>query len=235
MNGNENQELERLSGGNPQIKATLEQTCDTGRSGTAAATAEPVFRDKQSLLGYVVQQSKSLGTWIERVEDLVCGMIGNGQENDVFLSVDGQFAIKLNNFALLPSSATNLEGFIHRLIAHNRLFPEDAYTIIGFADNSNGEPCAVMQQPFIEPARYATDAEINEFLESHGYTIDMDDIWFNGQYEISDVKSSNVLVDFDGNFHFIDAIVNDVNAQVERINRISIKRPGEKNTKEEKK
>ena len=69
MNGNENQELERLFGGNPQIKATLEQACDTGRSGTAAATAEPVFRDKQSLLGYVVQQSKSLGTWIERIEE----------------------------------------------------------------------------------------------------------------------------------------------------------------------
>ena len=235
MDTYEDQELERLFGSNPRIQTTLEQTHDIGRSHHTTKETEPVFRDKQSLLGHVVQQSKSLGTWIERVEDLVCGMIGNGQENDVFLSVDGQFAIKLNNFALLPSSATNLEGFIHRLIAHNRLFPEDAYTIIGFADNSNGEPCAVMQQPFIEPARYATDAEINEFLESHGYTVDMDDIWFNGQYEISDVKSSNVLVDFDGNFHFIDAIVNDVNAQVERINRISIKRPGEKNTKEEKK
>ncbi len=230
MNDNENQELERLFGGNPRIQATLEQACDTGRSCTATATAESVFRDKQSLLGHVVQRAKSLGTWIERIENLVSGMIGNGQENDVFLSVDGLFAIKLNNFALLPSSASKLEGFIHRLIAHNRLFPEDAYTIIGFADNSNGDPCVVLKQPFIEPARYATDAEIDDFLESHGYTVDMDDIWFNGQYEISDVKSSNVLVDLDANFHFIDAIVNDVNSKIEGINRVSIKRPGKRST-----
>ena len=27
--------------------------------------------------------------------------------------------------------------------------------------------------------------KIDDFLESHGYTVDMDDIWFNGQYEAS--------------------------------------------------
>ena len=46
-------------------------------------------------------------------------MIGNVQENDVFLSADGYYVIKLNNFALLSPSATGLDGFIHRLMAHN--------------------------------------------------------------------------------------------------------------------
>ena len=153
-------------------------------------------------------------------------MIGNGQENDVFLSTDGYYVIKLNNFALLSPSATSLDGFIHRLIAHNELFPDDAYIIIGFTHNSIGEPCVVLKQPFIEPLRYATDEEIDDFLESHGYTVDMDDIWFNGQYEISDVKSSNVLVDLDGNLHFIDAVVNNVNYKMDAVNKVSVKRPG---------
>lgn len=226
MNSNEQQELERLFGSHPCIKATLEQTCNLGGSNPAAAQARPVFRDRESLLRHVVQRAKSLRTWIERIEDHISGMIGNGQENDVFLSTDGCYVIKLNNFALLSPSATSLDGFIHRLIAHNELFPDDAYIIIGFTHNSIGEPCVVLKQPFIEPLRYATDEEIDDFLESHGYTVDMDDIWFNGQYEISDVKSSNVLVDLDGNLHFIDAVVNNVNYKMDAVNKVSVKRPG---------
>jgi hypothetical protein len=230
MNNDEQQQLERLFGGNPHLKATLEQACDFDGKDQESAEAQPVFRDKQSLLRHVVQRAQSLGTWIERIEDYVKEMIGNGQENDVFISLDDVFAIKLNNFALLPDSATSLNGFIHRLIAHNKLFPEDAYTILGFAFNSENEPCVVLQQPFIEPLRYATDAEIDDFLESHGYTVDMDDIWFDGRYEISDVKSSNVLVDLDGNFHFIDAVVNDVRYPIDKVNKISIKHPGKRST-----
>ena len=112
MNDNENQELERLFGGDTRIKATLEQTCDFGRGDSSTAETQPVFRDKQSLLGHVVQRAKSLGTWIERIED--------------------------------------------------------------------------------------------------------------------HVKSSNVLVDHDGNLHFIDAIVNRMDARIEHVNRISIKHPGKR-------
>ena len=69
MNSNEQQELERLFGGNPRIKATLEQTCGFGNENSDPTTAQPVFRDRESLLRHVVQRTKSLGTWIERIED----------------------------------------------------------------------------------------------------------------------------------------------------------------------
>lgn len=52
----------------------------------------------------------------------------------------------------------------------------------------------------------------------------------NGQYEISDVKCSNVLVDLDGNLHFIDAVVNDISVRIDKINKISIKHPGKRTT-----
>ena len=116
----------------------------------------------------------------------------------MFVAKDGLSVIKLNNFGLLPKAATSLAGFVHRLISHNKLFPEDAYTIIGFALNSGNEPCVVLRQPYIKAERYATDEEIDEFLEAHGYTVDMDDIWFNRTYEISDVKPTNVLLDQKG-------------------------------------
>ena len=119
MNSNEQQELERLFGSHPCIKATLEQTCGFGYKNSDTTKAQPIIRDRESLLGHVVQRAKSLGTWIERIEDHISGMIGNVQENDVFLSADGYYVIKLNNFALLSPSTTGLDGFIHRLMAHN--------------------------------------------------------------------------------------------------------------------
>ena len=228
MTSNEQQELERLFSSHPCIKDTLEQACGLSNKNPDTEEAQPIFRDRESLLRHVVQRAKELGTWIEKIEDYVKQMIGNGQENDVFISKDDLYAIKLNNFALLSDSATNLDGFLHRLISHNMFFPEDSYTILGLAYNSSFEPCVVLRQPFIEPLRYATNAEIDNFLESHDYTVDMDDIWFNGQYEISDVKSSNVIVDMEGNYHFIDAVVNNVNFNIDSVNRISIKHPGKR-------
>ena len=118
MSDNENRQLEQLFGGNKRIKAMLEQACGFSNKTSATDDAQPVFRDKQSLLRHVVQRAKSLGTWIE-IEPLIGSMIGNGQ------------------------------------------------------------------------------------------------------YEISDVKCSNVLVDLDGNLHFIDAVVNDISVRIDKINKIS--------------
>lgn len=208
----------------------MEPSGDSRGSHRTAENAGCVTRDKQSLLRNVVDRAKGTGTWFPDISHIVGEVIGNGQENDVFLSVDRLHVIKLNNFALVPHEATSLEGFIHRLITHNKLFPECAYTILGFTNNADNEPCAILRQPYIKATRYATDEEIDDFLEAKGYTVDMDDIWFDGQYEISDVKSSNVLVDNNGNLHFIDAVVNDTNIKVAKTNKVSIKHPGKRTT-----
>ena len=89
----------------------------------------------------------------------------------------------------------------------------------------------MLRQPYIKAERYATDEEIDEFLEEHGYTVDMDDIWFDGTYEISDVKPTNVLLDQKGNLHFIDAVVNEVSFKIDMINKISIKHYRKQKTK----
>ncbi len=83
----------------------------------------------------------------------------------------------------------------------------------------------------IKAVRYAKDEEIDEFLEDCGYTVDMNYIWFDGIYELSDLNPSNVLVDENGNLHFIDAVVNDISVKVDKINRISVRHP-EKRTKQ---
>lgn len=44
------------------------------------------------------------------------------------------------------------------------------------------------------------------------------------------VKSYNVLVDHDGNLHFIDAVVNDTKVNVFKVNKVSIKYPNKRKT-----
>jgi hypothetical protein len=97
MNNDEQQQLERLFGGNPNLLATLEQACDFDGKDQESAEAQPVFKDKQSLLGHVVQRAQSLGTWIERIEDYVKEMIGNGQENDVRYQIDKMNKISIRH------------------------------------------------------------------------------------------------------------------------------------------
>ena len=220
--------MEQLFGGDKRIQAVMEHTgVQCAGSGTATSAGR-IIGNKESLLRNVVERAKELGAWIPDIGSIVDRVIGNGQENDEFISVDGLNVIKLKNFALLSSEAVSLDGFVHRLKSHNALFPECAYTIIGFTSNGDNQPCAVLQQPYIKAERYAIDSEIDAFLESCGYSVDIDDIWFDGQFEISDVKSSNVLVDENGNLHFIDAVVNDISIKVDRINRISVKHPGKR-------
>lgn len=71
MDSNEHGELERIFGGNSRIKATLEQVCGFRNKDTEPAGTQPVFGNRESLLRYVVQRAKELGTWIERIEDYV--------------------------------------------------------------------------------------------------------------------------------------------------------------------
>lgn len=116
--------MEQLSGHDKRIQTVLELSGDILGSNRTAEDAGFLTGNKQSLLGNVVERAKEVGAWIPDIAGIVSKVIGNGQENDVFLSVDGTHVIKLNNFGLVPTEAKSLEGFIHRLITHNKLFPD---------------------------------------------------------------------------------------------------------------
>lgn len=85
--------------------------------------------------------------------------------------------------------------------------------LIGFTRNARGEVSAIIRQPFVDAEREATDAEIDDFLEEHGFTVDMTDEWSDGKYGIIDLKPSNILVDKDGRLRFIDVVVRDMEKQ----------------------
>ena len=205
-------ELDRLCGGNAAISRTIESARVGGGNDRATTQVGQGGGTRESLLGEIVQRAKENGTWIDDIQAVSSGeYIGHGQEHEVYRAKDGKSVVKLNNLDFIPKNATDLNDFINRALTQNELFPSDAFTILGFAYNSKREISVVLQQPYVLAEREATDEEIDQFLEDHGFTVDIRDIWSDGRYEITDLKTSNVLVDTNGRLRFIDVVAKKTN------------------------
>ena len=205
---------ERVFAGNEAVMRTVAEASDSGVRDSSTEEAGRGSGSKESLLRDVVRRAKESKTWVEDIKsELADNYIGEGQENEVFLSKDGKSVIKVNNFKFVPEDASDLSAFVDRLRAHNELFPADAMELIGFTENSRGEVSAIIRQPFVDAEREATDAEIDEYLEDRDFTVDMTDEWSDGKYGILDLKPSNVLVDKNGRLRFIDVVVRDMDRQ----------------------
>lgn len=204
---NEQGEVAGISGESGSLDGENEAATILRRAGdrTAASDGRGSWT-KESLLGDVVRRSKESQTWIEDIQSIAGKHLLRGGENDVYLSNDGKSVIKVNDFSYLPDNSTNFDSFMNRVDAHNELFPNDAITVLGFTRNSEGMISVVLSQPYISNAREATQEEIDNFLEGMDFYTDMSGNWTDGTFDIADTKPNNVLVDADGNLHFIDVL-----------------------------
>lgn len=204
---NEPGEVEGISGESSGLDGENEAASILRRAGDRTAASDGRGRwTKESLLRDVVRRSKESQTWIEDIQPIAGKHLLRGGENDVYLSNDSKSVIKVNDFSYLPDNSTNFDSFMNRVDAHNELFPHDAITIIGFTLNSEGRVSVVLSQPYISNAREATQEEIDNFLEGMDFYTDMSGNWTDGTFDIADTKPNNVLVDEDGNLHFIDVL-----------------------------
>lgn len=210
LNGREHEqgEVAGVSGESGSLDGKNEAEAYLRRAGDRTTAEDGQSRwTRNTLLRDVVQRNKGHQTWIDDIQSIISGeRIGLGGENDVYLSRDGKSVVKINDFSYLPENSTNFDSFMNRVDAHNELFPHDAITILGFTLNSDGKVSVVLSQPYISNAREATQEEIDNFLEEMGFYTDMSGNWTDGTYEIADTKPNNVLVDEDGNLHFIDVL-----------------------------
>jgi hypothetical protein len=169
--------------------------------------------EKESFLGQLEISARINGTWIDNLLTIADEAISRGQENEVYASPDGKNVVKLNNLSLLDENH-NFGSFVDRLCSHNHLFPNVTYRIIGFAENSLGEVCVALKQPYVRNAKEATWGQIKSGLTDIGFRYtrlpDGEMGWTNGEYELWDAEPRNVLLDFKDRFYFIDTVVNSV-------------------------
>jgi hypothetical protein len=115
-------------GANPTVKSQFE--------------SRAVVKEKQTI--FLKSYALNSGIWLSSLPPDT-QYLTRGGESKVFLDSDKLNVIKVNDGVYY---ATWTEYFTS-LAIHNLLFPNTAYTLIGFAQDSSNL-CAVLGQPFIE-------------------------------------------------------------------------------------
>lgn len=213
--------LESISKSKGVLKTIAESTSTINlRNHTTPASNALRRWNKFTGLRQLAENAVKNGVWIEDFTPLtVDGLIINrGTENTVYLSIDRKNVIKLNHFSFLNEDDTRFEFirdmdyFFNRIIAHYALFPENAYQLIGFSENRNGQISVILKQPFIYDVAFPTQQEIDTELQkrnfrkmtlgkgvNHGFIG-----YTDGTFELTDAKPQNVLIDKNGAWYFID-------------------------------
>ena len=226
LNQNPNKNLNkdvitRRIGSRAQAQRRVNETLDAAadnfrRNQTATAEKQQGTWDRGPVLGYVIRAAKKNLSFIpdEELKKIVGDSIGHGEENFVYhAKYDDTKVIKLNDFTM-TDSLFRINEFIDRINAHNQFMPEDKYTPLGFAYNQKGDPCIVMEQPYLKGTT-PTREEITQYLTDHGFKLDMIQIsadevdlgWTNGEFDLWDAEPRNVIKDENGDLHFFDTMI----------------------------
>ena len=136
------------------INSILEQAAYIARrEKETAGTLEPTESYKRGQTKELIDFANSNNLWIS-LSELNVEFLSKGGENEVYTGNKDNIVIKLNNFEY---AGDDLENFFIRINAHNKLFGNVPYQMIGFAYNSQQEFCAVLIQPYILAEREATE------------------------------------------------------------------------------
>ena len=125
-----------------------------------------------------------------------------GGESQVYLEDNGKHVVKINDAIYY---ATWLEYF-NSILLHNLIFPDTAYTFIGFIEIDD-ILYAVTRQSFITAHGQAQLDDIRTFLEYNGFTNTKRQDYFNAEYGLilEDMHDENVIINSDKLF-FIDTV-----------------------------
>ena len=147
------------------------------------------------------QYAKENGMWIPMSDIFDLGVPGpSGNENDTYVSND--IIYKVNNLL----NTGSILRLLDRVMWHNNLFYDTAYTLYGFTGFDGRTIMPVLQQKLVKDAVPATVVEIETYMAAIGFTKQNDKGRFaNEEYAVWDLVPRNVLRDKDGDVFIIDA------------------------------
>ena len=150
--------------------------------------------------------SKARGFWIPMEDIFKLGVPGpSGNENDTYVSDDGIY--KVNN--LLNNGS--IAGLLHKILLHNMLFPDTAYSFFGFAGFDGRTVQPVLLQPKVSNAQPAKQIMIDTYMAALGFEkMSEEGRYSNGKYKAWDILPRNVLVDNDGDVFVVDAEIKEL-------------------------
>ena len=147
------------------------------------------------------QMAKANGCWIPMMDIFDLGVPGpSGNENDTYVAE--KVIYKVNN--LLNSGS--IVALLRKILMHNLIFPDTAYTFHGFAGFDGRTVQPVIAQPRVANAHPATQVMIDTYMAALGFEkTGTEGRYFNNTYEVWDLVPRNVLVDAEGDVFVVDA------------------------------
>jgi hypothetical protein len=148
------------------------------------------------------QWAKANRLWIPIMDIFQLGIPGpSGHENDTYVAENGIY--KVNH---LLNNNGSIVSLLQKIVLHNELFPDTAYSFFGFAGFDGRTVMPVLFQPRIANAKPASQIMIDTYMAALGFEKGSDVGRFkNEEYEVWDILPRNVLVDADGDIYVVDA------------------------------
>ena len=145
--------------------------------------------------------AKENGMWLSMSDVFVMGVPGpSGNENDTYVSND--IIYKVNNLL----NTGSILRLLDRVMWHNNLFYDTAYTLCAFTGFEGRTIMPVLQQRLVKNSVPATAIEIDTYMAAIGFTKQNDKgRYANKEFIVWDLVPRNVLRDKDGDIYVIDA------------------------------
>ena len=193
------------AGGASHVIASLLAGAETRTDKTSEAVAvfKREFEQGEKQAQIIEQWAKSVGLWVDNVEDVLAQSFGKeiaeGGEAKVY--DHGATLVKSIglDYYILPILA------LDRISLHNAYFPETSLRVVGFGRDSCGLFKIIVEQPFIEGSQM-TDAEIGAFMTNMGFSLINPRNWTYATPDIylSDMHDENVIKSMLNNIFVID-------------------------------
>jgi len=207
-----------------QLPQTEEQR--SNRAGEIAIEAETILRGSEGTVSKYKtreEQIDELRVWSTDnnyyIEDYTT--LGEyqdkGMESQVYYNSDSNSVFKVNDLEFYDTPLDYLDA----IAIHNQLFPEVPLVVKGFTTRQDTFNFAVIvEQPFVQAERGATQEEVKEELSKMGYSYLQDNAYTNGVYTIEDLHEGNILINKEGSLVFIDPVI-----RINDIQEINITEP----------
>lgn len=147
------------------------------------------------------EYAKENGIWIPMEETFSWNPMPSGNENDVYLNTSDGYVYKVNNLM----NSKGILPLFDRIKLHNQIFPSSRYEFVGFTGFDGRSIYPIFRQAYVHESTNATPEEIEEYMNTLGFSKINEHKYTNGDITISDLRPRNVLKDTDGDLYVVDA------------------------------
>lgn len=147
------------------------------------------------------EYAKENGLWIPMEETFSWNPMPSGNENDVYLNTSDGYVYKVNNLM----NSKGILPLFDRIKLHNQIFPSSRYEFVGFTGFDGRSIYPIFRQAYVHESTNATPEEIEEYMNTLGFSKINEHKYTNGDITISDLRPRNVLKDTDGDLYVVDA------------------------------